>query len=320
MAEDDYTLEKNLALVGDPGSGKTTYLGAIPIFCEMDPRQKYSFEGTDKASIEFLGGVRQAFIAKGFLGATSTRRRFEFVLRQKNPNSKLFEAVARFSFIDAPGDVYLNLLDEDDLGERLCNSHGIVLLINHSPNSDNLSLVEKMISTIRLRLNEYDEMLPQRLAICISQYDSPKIFDRLKENGYIMERPYSLKRSGVIPTIPEFEYNRKSFDGSTNEMEATTVKKKLTSRDVLDDNIVYNGSRIVSLLERNFRTDRIKYMAISSIGFLNQTRPDGKLFIDDNNYSNFIEENGKTHIVNFDNMIPVNLLMPIIWACSDNPI
>jgi hypothetical protein len=184
---------------------------------------------------------------------------------------------------------------EEDLIDSLINSHGIVFLfdpIREFEHGDAFEYAIRIIMRLAQRMIGPDESgdgrLPHYIAVCISKFDDKRVFETAREMGLLT----------TLSGDPYYFPRVADSDAREFISRLCTVSRNDTARMAM------------SLIDRHFRHDRIKYFVTSAIGFYVDQRI-GCFSPDD--YVNTMpgERAGETRIRGA--IHPINVVDPVIW-------
>ncbi|MGA6165985.1 hypothetical protein [Amycolatopsis magusensis] len=296
-----------LGLWGAPRSGKTTYLSALRIAAQKPVMgYKWALSGCDDTSADFLDESVETFVVKrDFPSPTRGYRTLSWKFegtKHREHRSKLGafgnkllgdhshdinrEFVVEMQ--DAAGEVFSKTASEqyyEDVQKHLMNADGIVYLfdplLNKEAKTNSFDFFARTLSRLQRNMREQGRLagsrLPHFVSVCVTKFDHPEIFQAAMKEGIIYQ-----EHEDAMPVVP-----------------ATIAPEFL--RSLCHD----AGSRwVCDQLQSEFLPDRVRYFAMSAVGFhLGHDRR-----FDLHDFSN-IEPDGK-HFRS--TAIPVNVLEPII--------
>lgn len=300
--------DRRVMLWGAPGSGKSCFLGALNA-AVAHAKREWTLVGADEASALHLARITSSMISRrvflrGTMGIEAFRwllstdvevvvRRFWRKKRQKVPvrfqldiedtSGELFDSSnARFR------------IGSDELDDLL-NSDGILYFYDPTMEGDisNYEYFHWVLNELERRYQAETAggvtRLPHRLAVCVSKFDDPEVLKAASRGGYLAKDPQDQYG---FPRVPD-DQARAFFE----ELCANSPNG--------------NASLIRHCISRYFRQDRVKYFAISSIGFY--LDPSGEFNIEDcYNIVRDQNEYGARLRIKGD-LYPINILEPLLW-------
>lgn len=281
---------QKICLWGGPGSGKTTYLGALALAAYLSNTGDWVINGLDPGSIQFLQKATSDLKSGSFPGAASTSTAsYSFQIRGRIMKKKgMFSFLNQYEQIDLvlqvtdrPGKDFIDYADE--IAKDLAGCGGLILMYDYDldqTDNPNFEYVQGALEFLRVHISQNllpGSRLPHYLAVCLSKYDHEPTFRWLLENQLVGW--YAGDDHRNIPYLDE-------------------PRRALSRLDNL----------ILPLLERNFDPPRIAYFGVSSIGFFH--RQDGGV---ETNVR--IDKNVKT-IRSGRAIYPLNVLSPLIWLAE----
>lgn len=278
-----------IGLWGPPGSGKTTFLGALNLAVTRSPGQRWMMSGSDPQSGYFLRDTvhrmtgRKEFpsftqssqgLVFRFNGTRDVERRTILGRRIKEVEDVEFE----LDVLDVPGGLYkhepglvgpvpgsgaddgFEVGDADtdpDMEERLLDHlmecDGILYLFDPEQdrnNGDAFSyfhpVLQKLTTQVMERRTHHGSKLPHHVAVCVTKFDQPEIFQLARKGGYTVQ-------TGVQPHMP-FVPNHL----------ASVFFKSLCEDPATNTDLVELG------LRAHFST--IEYFVTSAVGFYTNGR------------------------------------------------
>ena len=295
-----------MGVVGGTSSGKTTYLGALTLASLRNTSGQWRVEPwAERAeSRELLQSYTKTLRDKKFSAATNDRPKIGCII---TPRSVVIRSrlLARFlnhrpilgmldrigfhrkpSFIldsrDYPGGDIESLQEGEELWGYLAGCDGIVYFfdptLRDTEPTSNFDYIKRTLDMLLLKAQQNDTLqdgsLPHYLAVCVTKFDAPEVFEALRENGRYTDPP-------------------------TNTPDGSQAKRCF---DFLAGDLVYGQ------IEGAFNSDRVEHFLTSSIGFL--TDENGK--VDPDYYGNVIytAQGGKSIL---GEVVPINVLEPLVW-------
>ncbi|PWI06444.1 hypothetical protein DIZ27_33680 [Streptomyces sp. NWU339] len=288
---------------GSPASGKTTFLGALRL-AALDPAGpfgRWQVVPSDDVSERFLvETARKLAIDKVFPPATQAVRPYAWRFRgdlsgtafgrrrlwRRRPANRLeFE----LSVLDVPGGAYEDLRSDGIAArsiDHLARAQGLVYLfdpLREAQDSDSFAYLNGTLTRITrlcMQENRLDgPYLPHHLAVCLTKFDDPEVFDRARRGGWT-----DLGPNGV-PVVSDpagfFDWLADDLHGSTMRLVGQTLRA-------------------------NFHPARLHFFTTSAIGF--GTMPGGS--IDLRRFGNVNVVDGGYRIVG--PLRPYNVMDPLV--------
>jgi hypothetical protein len=229
-------------------------------------------------------------------------------LFQRGPTFR--EIQVDISVLDTPGEAFATgdmRLEERPAGYRseevlaaLAASDGILLFFDASADGSHygqsygvayenfLNSVAYLEHRMRLTGDLKGSRLPHRVAVCISKYDEPSLFQVAKAGGFLTARPDDPR---MFPRVND--------DRAEEFFEALCARSSDGSADLYSHAI-----------RRHFHPDRVRYFAVSSIGF----RLSASGHFDPADPCNLDYGDGHGPPVIRGDIHPINVLEPLLWA------
>ncbi len=256
----------NIAMWGAPTSGKTTFITALDIALTRRGCE-WGVVGVDDASTDFLiEATAKLSEEHEFFEATDQLYSYRWNLIRQSPGAtrrKFWGKAGKdalrvgLDLLDPPGGVYKTNVQtyagmREELLANLTKCRGIVLLfdpIREFEDGDTFSSLHGTLARLGQRMlatgDFPDGKLPHHLAVCITKFDELRVLR-------------TAQRLGVVTTDPDDKYEFPRVDDE-NALELF--------RELCNISASGNAEMVLTALERNFHTDRIKYFVTSSIGF-----------------------------------------------------
>ena len=291
--------EIKIGIWGGSGSGKTTFLSALEIATLSDQTGTWNIWADEEASpgsATFLLNGTESLMSKAFPEPTNSRSTLTYAINgdlTAGLINKLMVSVGRprhISFrlhvFDYPGEDLLLRDPEDEIWGNLSACDGLVYLYDphqrdvRAGNFKILSRSMMMMHQFLSRTNKnmiQNGLLPQHLAVCLTQFDDDEIFTRLRKEHLITQE----RNAEGIPYVTDAD---KAFG---------CFAESLTRQRI----------------ERTFHRGRIRFFVTSSIGFY---RENGRVDID--RCSNVSRELGGTKLRG--EPMPIGVLEPLVWIHS----
>jgi MinD-like ATPase involved in chromosome partitioning or flagellar assembly len=299
-----------ITILGAPGSGKTTFLAALPVAlgrmsADLNDQQ-WGVVGADKASIDALLDMTKSLTSDHrFPAATALSvERYRWLLRGRAPQmvarrfrwrrrqeSRAFNLA--IDIADPSGELasrsQVNKPARGDLVDNLSRSRGLILLFDPDSEYRQGNTLTNIVNVLaELHGREFGssaggrEVLPHQVAVCVSKFDDDRVIGSAERLGLIKFDPDS---EGRVPYVPD-SHAREFF---------AHLYKAVTRED---------PELIMSTLEGLFGEGRVKYFVISAIGFYVDHR------------SNTYNPSDRQNVVG-DKRIqvvrPINVAEPFIW-------
>lgn len=327
-----------IGLWGSPASGKTTYLAALPQALTSTDGSvgQWTIYPNNDASTELLinwshqltseqtfpeatphGDVTE--LAWNFVGdLTGSRYMRRGRFRRRPPDQCRFDLdlidVSGEAFGHDPAQKHISPAIVDRALDHLAQAQGLIFLFDPIAERDQQTAAEYMNRTLtRLSRRVMDEgrlvgpYLPHYIAVCITKFDHKDVFQQAREAGLISVGPDGMPR--VLGNDAE-----KLFDAICQGTFWPGQHMDLRSETMF----------VRNQLRKFFHPDRIRYYAISSIGYRRSrgwdpqdvTRPgfqsDSKEIarFDPEDFSNVIERGGYQRILG--PIEPINVLEPLV--------
>ncbi|MFE4368932.1 hypothetical protein ACFRMN_11945 [Streptomyces sp. NPDC056835] len=288
---------------GASGSGKTTFLGAVPIAAMQHQRRGRAnlvVAGMDPSSAEFLHeSVDQLVSEQRFPQATRAQRDLRWSFSGELPGARGLRA-RRVNFalevLDLPGEAFNPRSNQvgEELHDRavthLTNCGGLVYLfdplLDANQQTASINYFFGMASQIAGRVRDEGRLLangrlPHHVAVCITKFDHPDVFEPALRAGWVTQ-----ERTGDIPCVPDhqapgyFDWMCDSFRGGS--------------------------ARLVRDALRNFfHPARMSYYASSAIGF--RLNPHNQF--DYRSYVNVEPDGGR---ICGSPPMPINIIEPLL--------
>ncbi len=281
---------QKICLWGGPGSGKTTYLGALALAAYQSKAGDWVINGLDAGSIQFLQKATNELKSGIFPSeATNSTASYAFQIR-----GRIKKKIGQFSFLDQyqPIDLVLQVTDRpgkdfidyaEEIAKEMADCSGLILMYDYDldqGDNPNFEYVQAALEYLRMHSQPSllaGSRLPHYLAVCLSKYDHEPTFRWLVQNQLIGWYAGDDHRN-----VPYLNEPRQALAGLDN--------------------------LILPLLERNFDPPRVAYFGVSSIGFFH--RQDGGV---EPNIQ--FTKNRKT-IRSGRATYPLNVLSPITWLAE----
>ncbi|CAL9643844.1 hypothetical protein ACFUTY_10145 [Streptomyces sp. NPDC057362] len=251
---------------GASGSGKTTFLGAVPVGAmqhQQRARVNWVVAGMDPSSQEFLlDSVDQLVSEQRFPEATRAQRDLRWSFTGEEQSARRLGARRRISFalevLDLPGEAFNPRSNRvaEDLHEQavthLSSCAGLVYLfdplLDANQQTASINYFFGMASQMAARVRDEDRLLPNgrlphHVAVCVTKFDHPDVFEPAVKHRWVTQ-----ERVGAVPRVPEAQA-RGFFDWMCNTFRGGSAR---LVRDALGN---------------FFDPGRMSYYATSAIGF-----------------------------------------------------
>lgn len=256
---------------GASGSGKTTFLGAVPIGAmqhQQRARVNWVVAGLDLPSEEFLlDSVDLLVSERRFPEATRAQRDLRWSFTGEAQAARRLGSRRKISFalevLDLPGEAFNPRSNQvaEDLHEQavthLSSCGGLVYLfdplLDANQQTASINYFYGMASQMAARVRDEGRLLrsgklPHHIAVCITKFDHPDVFEPALRAGWVTQ-----EQVGAIPRVPD-QQARSFFDWICDSFRGGSAR---LVRDALGN---------------FFDSDRMSFHATSAIGFhLNAT-------------------------------------------------
>jgi hypothetical protein len=299
--------DRRVMLWGAPASGKSCFLGALNAAVAQAKRE-WTLVGGDEASAQALAIITASMIHhRKFLMATNSIQAFRWVLstdaevvvrkfwrKERRKVPVRFQLTIRDPWGELFHNRYAGFQGGYEIVDDLLDSDGIIYFYDPTMESHHSSyeFFHCMLSELERRYqldgSKGVTRLPHRLAVCVSKFDEPEVLEAASQGGYLASDPHD--RYG-FPRVPE-DQARAFFE------------------ELCQDSPNGNTSLIKHCISRYFKLDRVKYYAISSIGFhLDRT---GQFNMEDCYNIVHDQDNYGTPRIRGE-ICPINILEPLLW-------
>ena len=290
-----------VGLWGAVGSGKTTYLSALPIAAVRQQRLdqgNWVIGGmTQEASDYLTTGVRMLASERRFPQATQTVERLNWSFTGETASSSRWRRRKRqvqfqLEVQDVPGEFFLHgRTSAPQVLDHLARSNGLVYLFDPLLDAEeglmSINYLYTTLSQLGERIRDEGRLeqnrLPHHVAVCVTKFDHPDIFRPAVEAGWVQQDDTHAQ----IPRVPT-DLGEQYFNWICDDFRSGTAR---LVRDAL---------------RTFFRHDRTSYYASSAIGF----RLDAQNVFDFRSYANVETVEGFSRICSSPS--PINVLEPLI--------
>ncbi|RKS79640.1 hypothetical protein BZB76_1115 [Actinomadura pelletieri DSM 43383] len=332
-ADADDTVTGRIGIIGPTGSGKTTFLGAIRV--ALEEREAGLIWGTDAESRKFLTEASDRLHRQRvFPNATRSlppnlsfklriqRRNVRVTTKWKRRRRVTRTAMVSLDVLDAPGGMYggqtpdavpqpgepatqsAMLYSDADLkrlAEHVAASSGLILLLDpvrETNMNDSYDYLQYIIVEIaaRARFRRNDPHLPHHLAVCITKFDHPHVYNAVNRQGLYLEPRGEYE----FPYAPS-ETAREYFDLLCEEQRSDTGMGDTNST-----------RQLRNVIRQYFSPRRTRFFLTSAVGFRVDPRTRRFLPTAPENVS-YQEFDGKVGQWILGTAHPVNVLEPLMW-------
>uniref|UniRef100_A0AAU2JJ09 Uncharacterized protein n=1 Tax=Streptomyces sp. NBC_00049 TaxID=2903617 RepID=A0AAU2JJ09_9ACTN len=297
----DATDRVRVGLWGAPRSGKTSFLGALPIAAMQSQRQgqgSWRISGMTREANGFLNdSVTRLSTRRVFPQASVGLRGMSWSVQGEEPSSGRKWGRARSTHFvldinDAAGEVFQgnNPLHEE-ITDQLSRAQGLIYLFDPLGDAEEATesfsffyaTLNELNSRVRDRGGHHGNRLPHHVSVCVAKFDHPAIFEPAVKAGWVTQDSVGSR----LPRVPEHQSAR-FFQWMCEEFRGSNAR------------LVRDG------LATFFHPDRISYYATSAIGF----RLNPQHVFDYHNYANVEMVDGRPRICTSPE--PINVLEPLI--------
>jgi hypothetical protein len=299
-----------IAMWGAPGSGKTTFLGALDIALKRRP-YGLTMTGMTEASVNLLIEMTDRLIVQHeFPPATDAIDYFEWELFRRSQAANPAGASApsgpsriKLSLVDPSGELARSENrsnpDRKKLIDDLADSDGILFMfdpIREFEVGDAFSttngLLHQLTAAVASRQRDkFDGTLPQFVAVCVTKFDEPKVLETAKKLGIVRRHKHDPHE---LPWV--------------HELDALRLLTALTAVSGTGD-----GEMLLNALQQAF-PGRVQFFVTSAVGFY--VNPMTGRF-DDDDPQNLVKpgpgmsKSGESRIRGA--LYPINVVEPIVW-------
>ncbi len=299
--------QRQIALVGSPRSGKTTFLSTLSISLARNAHEGWSiFPVDDHSAMQLFEWSRALTDKRTFPEATQSIQPLSWVLQGRVRRAKRtllgmreYEAEARIglTLADAPGErlhySWIGTKERSDLIDDIARSDGIILLIDPARETETgdtydflYAVLAQVMQRVSLLAGDAAVRLPQHMAVCLTKFDDPFVYNEARRMGFV---DYKGGRPGDSPRVSE---------GDAREF----ITKFFSTSSY--------GQTMIPLLESYGNPDRIKYYVTSAIGFYVNPRT---RWADEGDLANVISGDGPLAVRG--SLYPINVAEPVLWLC-----
>jgi hypothetical protein len=300
--------ELRIDILGSRESGKTTYIAALDLALAR-MADNWTLRGANEATEHFLTNATMMLAGGHFPYATP--------LGEQTVLNFLIEGDAARTHLDSPPAqvkpvrLALSLVDfsgEFSLGgpygpprpdavqarlPYLAQSDGIIIFFDpvteyeYHKQLDYYDRLRRILLALSDFSNTPDARLPQRVAVCATKLDDPFVYNKAVDGGHIQ----AADGTNLMPRV-RHERARRFF------------------RDLCT--ATNNADLVMAILEHYFDPARIRYFAISSIGFYISPET-GRFDSSDFNNRSFDRKKGQKIR---GRVRPVDVIAPLLWLAD----
>ncbi|MQY14932.1 hypothetical protein SRB5_51080 [Streptomyces sp. RB5] len=290
---------------GASGSGKTTFIGAMPIAAVQQGqrgRVNWVISGLDHSSREFLNdSVDQMVTERQFPQATRAQRDIRWAFTGEEPATRAFRSPRQINFalevLDLPGEAFNPRSNQvsEELHEQavahLAGCDGLIYLfdplLDANQQTESIRYFYGMANQMTARVRDEGRLhrgrLPHYIAVCITKFDHPHVFEPALQARWVTQ-----EGTGAIPYVPEhlaegfFNWICDTFRGASARL-------------------------VRDALHTFFHADRMSFHASSAIGF--RLNPYNQW--DYRSYAN-VEPVGDGERICSSPPMPINVIEPLV--------
>lgn len=316
--------EVKIGLWGAPASGKTTYLAALRHALHVDRANgRWNIYPGNDVSAEFMVRATHSLVADHrfpeatviddadplrwhFVGDLTGSRFDKRKLRRRAPVPSEFV----LGMSDVSGEAYASETEYMPAAiarwalDNLVSAQGLLYFfdpITERENRHSMAYLNRTIIALSHRIREAGQLingyLPHHVAVCITKFDHPQVFEQAQRRGIVSPGP----------------------DGTpwVHGKDAETLFNMICDNSFWDDDERDDASSawfVRDELRTRFHPDRIHYFATSAIGFYRPLRRDPATgqpsAFDPRDYENVWVRDGR--LVIRGPIAPVNVLEPLL--------
>jgi hypothetical protein len=309
-------MSEQIVLWGPPASGKTCFLAALTA-AAVQANPPWNLFGLTRADSSFIDYCTAEMIGnRRFPQASMPGVEYRFRGTLEGEYAQQVRRHQRRQFVSSPVRLELSILDvpggvfaddqhgypgalREHLLDNLAASNGIVFFFDPLREEEGAGIYEYfqvVVDQLRSRLRASNGLdgsyLPHRVAVCIAKYDDQKVLEIARNGGYIAG---GLNGADIFPRIAD-DRAEAFFD-------------ELCSRSPGGGATLFGHA-----VRRFFHPDKIRYFAVSSIGFY--LEPSGQ-FNWTNCYNVLKAAEAPWKIRG--NIHPINVLEPLLWLGDSIP-
>ncbi|MFD0683745.1 hypothetical protein [Actinomadura fibrosa] len=328
--DSDEVLAGRIGILGPTGCGKTTFLGAIRVALEQ--RQAGLILGADEESRRFLAEAADRLMRQGiFFNSTrglSPNYSFQIRIQRKNMlvstpwrHKRVAKtALVSLDVLDAPGGMFrtdvrdaepsdpngrqpssYSTADRERLAAHLAASRSLILLVDpvrEATENDSYDYFQQIILEIaaRARFRKNELHLPHHLAVCVTKFDHPLVYNTVDQHGLHIEWRGEQECPWAPPSTA-----REYFDVLCEEARPNTLPGDLNSTRRLRD-----------IIRQYFSPERTRFFLTSAVGFRTDPRTGRFMSTAPENVTYQRYEGGDREWL-LGTARPVNVLEPLMW-------
>jgi hypothetical protein len=290
-----------IGIWGTSGSGKTTFLAALPVAAWNGRNGTWGVSTTSQEAAVYLNHVvQQLTVEQRCPVATLVMQPISWTFRGRPARRGVLarlgvgrsEVDFTLELYDPPGAFYENGHVDPELIQSLSTTRGLLYLIDPTVGAANDQTFRGFfdaLTQLNTRMAEngqlYHGKLPHFVAVCVTKFDDERLFRRLaRETDFLVQD----KDGERLPRIRPGK-SKEYFDFVCDRMlgaQAALVRRALTA---------------------HFHPDRIEYFATSAVGFRLNSRRE----FDFADFANVRMAGGVATIR--DTPRPVNVLEPLLF-------
>ncbi|HEX4829693.1 MAG TPA: hypothetical protein VH478_01195 [Trebonia sp.] len=304
------TTQRQIGIWGATSAGKSTFLSSI-FFATTRSTDHLMVWGNNDASTDFLVNNTETMTNRMFPPPTVDRAHLSWTIQMQVRNRRrgLFrrgpeQVPFRFDleiqdaggldFLASPQAGVVLDIGQDGAGENiaayLSRCTGLLMLLDPIREKERGDAYQfffgPLLRMAQLRQLPEGERLPHHVAICVTKFDDPRVFEYARDRGLLS---YSPSDPLFLPRVHE----------NDSERFMRAIFQELKSSDI---DLVLGG------LRQYFYEDRIKFFVSSSVGFF--IGPSGQ-FRDDDYKNVAVTNDNKTRIRGA--IRPINVAEPLVW-------
>jgi hypothetical protein len=292
---------------GAPGTGKTTFLGALDIALH---RRDYglTLTGDNEASVELLIELSETLNDKHeFPPATQSIDTFQWSLFTVHSAPSASASAARISLklTDPSGELMRSERrgdpDRKQLIDEVVRSEGILFTFDPISEfergdafSTTMSLVRDLVAVyVRDEKTAFKGRLPHYVAVCVTKFDEPRVLE-------------TARALGILRRDPKDPLGQPSVSNKDARMLLNGLAQVSGSGD---------GEMLLNALDRYFYPERVEYFVSSAVGFYIDPRT--KKFDFDDPQNLVKDRAGGTRSARIRGSVrPINIVEPVVWLAE----
>lgn len=292
-----------IGLWGAPGSGKTTFIGALSLAVDQrvrNPGEAWTIVAEDE-SLHFLIDTKRTLTEEyAFPAATTARGSYSFTVRGTipQPRKRLSRKAGPSQNVafdlkvdDRPGGHFIDddEADHEEAVRGLVNCNGLVYLydpLNAGGKRDPLAYFQGTLARIASEVHKQGKFvgakLPHYVAVCVTKFDDLRIFQLANKWGMVNSHPVTSQPCVLDQDAARF------FDKLCQEMPGT-------------------AEYVRDAINSNFLAERVRYYVVASVGYY--SADNAVNWEDTTNSADLPKDEGKRIR---STLRPVNVVEPII--------